>query len=197
VRVWDPFVRIGHWAVVVAFCVAYFTKGEPRVVHTYAGYTLATYVVLRVLWGFIGPEHARFRNFVRSPSSAVRYLADLVRSRAPRHVGHSPAGGVMIVLLLISLAGTTGAGMTLYALHDHAGPLAALVASADDAAGTTADDEAREEFWEETHELLANVTLLLVLLHIAGVIVASRAHRENLVKAMITGDKRPTSREGQ
>jgi cytochrome b len=197
VRVWDPFVRIAHWVVVAAFCVAYVTQGEPRAVHTYAGYTLAIYVVLRVLWGFIGTEHARFRGFVRSPVSAARYFVDLLRSRARRHLGHSPAGGVMIVLLLASLAATTGAGMTLYALHDNAGPLAAWVGSANDAQGPAAEEEAREEFWEETHELLANVTLLLVLLHTAGVIVASRAHRENLVKAMITGNKRPISPESK
>jgi cytochrome b len=191
VTVWDPFVRVGHWVAVAAFSVAYYTEGEPRAVHTYAGYTLASYVVLRVLWGFIGPDRARFRDFVRSPAAAARYLADLLRSRARRHIGHSPAGGAMILLLLLSLAATTGAGMTLYALHDNSGPLAGLVMRADDSTPSgEAEHEARMEFWEETHELLANLTLLLVILHTAGVIVASRAHRENLAKAMITGKKR-------
>jgi cytochrome b len=97
----------------------------------------------------------------------------------------------MVLLLLLSLAATTVAGMTLYALIDDAGPLAGLVASDGDATTTgEASDETRMEFWEETHELLANLTLLLVILHTAGVIVASRAHRENLVKAMFTGKKR-------
>jgi cytochrome b len=188
VGAWDPFVRISHWVAVTAFLTAYLTGGEPRVVHTLAGYTLASYVVLRVVWGFVGPPRARFAGFVRSPLRAARYLVDLLRGRAQRYVGHSPAGGVMIVLLLLALAATTGAGMTLYALHDGAGPLAGIVASASPVPGGAEDP--RVEFWEETHELLANLTLLLVLLHTAGVIAASIAHRENLVRAMITGRKR-------
>jgi len=189
VRVWDLPVRVGHWLLVTAFVVAYLTEGEPRAVHTFAGYTIVVYVLARVVWGFIGPAPARFASFVVSPLRALRYLVDLPRGRAARFVGHSPAGGVMVLLLLVSLAGTTTAGLMLYAVHDGAGPLAGFVAPA----GTDAEGERedpREEFWEETHEVLANVTLLLVLLHVAGVIVASRAHRENLVRAMITGDKR-------
>ena len=186
--VWDPFVRVSHWIVVAAFLTAYLTGGEPRLVHTLAGYTLAGYVVLRLVWGLVGPPHARFASFVRSPGRAARYLVDLLRGRAGRHVGHSPAGGVMIVLLLLALAATTGAGMTLYALHDGAGPLAGIVASAPSLPEGAEDP--RVEFWEETHEILANLTLLLVLLHTAGVAAASIAHRENLVRAMITGRKR-------
>ena len=189
VRVWDLAVRVGHWLLVTAFVVAYLTEGEPRVVHTFAGYTIVAYVLARVVWGFIGPPSARFATFVVSPLRAIRYLFDLPRGRAARFIGHSPAGSLMVLLLLMSLAATTAAGLTLYAVHDGAGPLAGFVApAAANAEGENADP--REEFWEETHELLANLTLLLVLLHIAGVVVASRAHRENLVRAMITGDKR-------
>lgn len=94
----------------------------------------------------------------------------------------------MIALLLVALAATTGAGMMLYALHDGAGPLAGIVAHAPPVPDGAQDP--RLEFWEETHELVANLTLLLVLLHAAGVIAASIAHRENLVWAMITGRKR-------
>jgi cytochrome b len=188
VDVWDPFVRVSHWLVVVAFVTAYVTGGEPRALHTAAGYTLAGYVVLRVVWGFVGPPYARFSSFLRSPAHAARYLVELFGGRAERAIGHSPAGGVMIVLLLVALAATTGAGMMLYALHDGAGPLAAVVARALPLPDGTAHP--RLEFWEETNELLANLTLLLVLLHTAGVIAASIAHRENLVWAMITGRKR-------
>lgn len=188
VEVWDPFVRVAHWIVVAAFFTAYATGGEPRIVHTLAGYTLAVYVVLRVVWGFVGPRHARFANFVRSPARAGRYLVDLLRGRARRHLGHNPAGGVMIVLLLLALAATTGAGMMLYALHDGAGPVSGFFTRALPLPDGT--KHPRLDFWEETHELAANLTLLLVLLHTAGVIAASIAHRENLVRAMITGRKR-------
>jgi cytochrome b len=190
IAVWDPFVRLAHWIVVAAFLTAYITGGEPRGIHTAAGYLLAAYVVLRVVWGFVGPEHARFASFVRSPIGAISYLLNLPRGRAARHVGHSPAGGLMIVLLLLALAATTSVGMMLYALHDGEGPLAGVVATETPAPPAGGPEDPRVEFWEEAHELLANLTLLLVLLHIGGVVVASIAHRENLVKAMITGRKR-------
>lgn len=188
VRVWDLFVRIGHWVLVAAFAVAYLSEGEPRVVHTVAGYVVATYVVARVVWGFIGTPAARFATFVVSPFTGLRYLGALLTGRAARHIGHSPAGAWMILLLLVALAATTVAGLTLYAVHDGAGPLAGFVAPATHGPGLPEDP--REEFWEETHELCANVTLLLVLLHVAGVVIASRAHKENLARAMVTGEKR-------
>jgi cytochrome b len=188
VRVWDLFVRIGHWALVAAFAVAYLTEGEPRVVHTLAGYVVAVYVVARIVWGFVGSEPARFASFVVSPFAGLRYLGALLTGRAPRHIGHSPAGAWMVLLLLAALAATTVAGLTLYAVHDGAGPFAGFVAPA--AHGPGVPEDPREEFWEETHELAANVTLLLVLLHVAGVVVASRAHKENLARAMVTGEKR-------
>jgi cytochrome b len=193
VRVWDLFVRIGHWTLVVAFFVAYVTEGEPRAVHTFAGYAIAVYVLARIGWGFVGPQRARFADFLVSPGRALRYLADLPRGRSKRHLGHSPAGGWMVVLLLASLLATTSAGLMLYALHDGAGPLAGFVTTAprgEDSDDPTDGEDPRVERWEEIHEVLANVTLLLVLLHVAGVVAASRAHRENLVRAMVTGDKR-------
>lgn len=192
VRVWDLFVRMGHWVLVAAFAVAYVSEGEPRAVHTVAGYVVAIYVVARVVWGFVGTAPARFATFVVSPFAGLRYLGELLTGRASRHLGHSPAGAWMILLLLASLAATTVAGLALYAVHDGAGPLAGFVAPA--AHGPGLPEDPREEFWEETHELLANVTLLLVLLHVAGVVVASRAHKENLARAMITGDKRVDDR---
>jgi cytochrome b len=97
----------------------------------------------------------------------------------------------MILLLLLSLAATTGAGAMLYAIHDGAGPLAGFVASAAQAPGSPEDPLV--QFWEETHELFANLSLLLVVLHVAGVVVASRTHKENLVRSMVTGAKRAAS----
>ncbi len=202
-RVWDPFVRITHWTMAVAFFVAYFTEDEVLTLHVWAGYTVGALVVMRVLWGFVGPRHARFSDFLYGPGVVWRYLLDLVAFRARRYLGHSPAGGAMVLALLLGSAAAVWSGLELYAVEENAGPLAAL--SSDrivGAAHANEEDHKREaerehgndneeDLWEEIHETLANLTLVLVLLHFAGVLFASVVHRENLVASMVTGYKRP------
>lgn len=179
IRVWDLLVRVGHWMLVVAFATAYVTEGEVMPLHAIAGYTIATVITVRILWGFMGTKHARFRDFVRGPKATTAYLGRLASGRAERHLGHNPAGGAMILLLLTALVGTVSCGMVLYGIEEGAGPLAGWVA------GANLD----EDVWEEAHEVFANGTLFLIVLHVAGVIHASRAHGENLAKAMFTGRK--------
>jgi cytochrome b len=210
IKVWDPFVRIGHWTLVVAFFVAYFTEDELLTQHVWAGYIVAGVVVFRIVWGIVGSEHARFNDFVRSPGTTMRYLFDIATNKAKRYVGHNPAGGAMVIALLAVLIVTTFSGLKIYAIEENAGPLAGAVGSGvNDPAlfalvsSAYADDdkddnrhgsnrESDEEFWEEVHEVSANLAVMLILLHIVGVIVASLSHRENLVKAMVTGRKAAT-----
>lgn len=188
VKVWDPLVRTGHWVLVIAFFTAYFTEDDPLTVHVWAGYVVGATVIVRVVWGFVGTTHARFRDFLYGPVAALRYLGNLLRGKGRRYLGHSPAGAVMVILLLLSLAAATWSGLMVYAYDQQAGPLASFVASPD--VLPAGEFEAREEYWEETHEVLANLTLFLVILHIAGVFLASFVHHENLVRAMFTGRKR-------
>ncbi len=180
IKVWDPVVRIGHWILVSTFFTAYFTGDELLAPHVWAGYILGAVVCFRLVWGFVGPRHARFTDFVRSPAAALGYVTDLLRSRSQRYLGHNPAGGTMIPVLLMLLAGTAISGIVLLGMDEGAGPLATWVVK----------NDGNNDLWEEIHEVLANMTLLIVGLHIAGVILSSWAHRENLVKAMITGRKR-------
>jgi cytochrome b len=179
IRVWDPLVRIGHWTLVVAFAVAYLVE-KPLDVHVFAGYVVAGVVCLRVVWGFFGSPHARFTDFVTSPRAAWGYLASMRSHEAPRYLGHNPAGGLMVVVLLLALLATAGSGLLIYGIEEQAGPLAGLVGGM----------SAMEEFAEEAHEVFANLTLLLVAVHIAGVLFSSLAHRENLPLAMLNGRKR-------
>lgn len=202
IRVWDPAVRVGHWLLVAGFFTAYLTEDDFLTQHVWAGYVVGAVVLVRILWGFVGTKHARFRDFVYSPRAIIRYLGGLSRKRGPRYVGHNPAGGVMILALLLSLVITTVSGLMVYAYEESAGPLSSWVhetTSASSAEITEVQgggDEAHrnfeeaEDFWEELHEFFANFTLLLVLLHIGGVLISSVAHKENLVKAMFTGKKR-------
>ena len=177
-RVWDPLVRVFHWTLVTAFTVAYFTE-HALSVHVVAGYTVVGLLLFRLAWGVVGPRHARFSDFIRSPRIAWRYLLDTVRGRARRYLGHNPAGGWMVLLLLASLAATVLTGLIYYGAHKHAGPFAALVM-----------DRAQAHTWKEIHEFFANGTVVLIIAHVSGVVLSSLAHRENLPLAMITGRKR-------
>jgi cytochrome b len=123
VKVWDIFVRVFHWTVAVGFFVAYVTE-EPLALHVWAGYVVGGLVVLRVLWGVVGPPHARFTDFLYGPATVVAYLRDLISFRAKRYVGHSPAGGAMAAALMIGLAVTVWSGLEVYAAEENAGPLA-------------------------------------------------------------------------
>ena len=177
VTVWDPFVRVFHWTLVLAFTTAYLVE-DPHIVHVWVGYVIAALLVARVIWGFIGSRHARFADFLYAPSTAIAYLRELLRLHGKRYLGHTPAGGYMIVALLVMLALTGIAGLIVYGGEENAGPLAGMVS------------EATAEQFEEVHEALANITLALILVHVAAVLFASFVHRENLARAMVTGKKR-------
>ena len=105
VMVWDPLVRYGHWALVVAFAVAYLSAeedtGDPDTLHVWGGYAVGAIVLIRLIWGFIGTPHARFSDFVCGPAAASRYLFGLIPGKSHRYLGHSPAGGAMVIALLV------------------------------------------------------------------------------------------------
>jgi cytochrome b len=192
VKVWDPLLRIFHWTLVISFAVDYVSGEEALQLHVWFGYLIAGLLVFRIPWGFIGPKYARFSDFVYSPREIGAYLKSLMAGSPKRYLGHNPAGGAMVVLLLVSLVLTTGSGLILQQTSDDAPPLPSerMSLQYDD------DDHEEEhgafsasEAMEEVHEFFANLTLLLVLIHMAGVLVSSRLHREPLVRAMITGKK--------
>ncbi|RAN37805.1 cytochrome b/b6 domain-containing protein [Hyphomonas pacifica] len=209
--VWDPLVRIGHWTLVIAFFTAYFAGDDLFNIHTWAGYVVATYVVVRIVWGLVGTRHARFADFVRGPGAVFGYLRGLFTGKVPDYAGHNPAGGAMVVALLFSLAMTTSAGMALYAVEDNAGPLAGIVTEATFAPlaanfGENEEEEEHErdggheesgaeELLEGVHKAFVYITLALVGLHLAGVVASSLVHKENLARAMVTGHKKANDAE--
>ena len=184
IRVWDPLVRTGHWLLATAVIIAWFVD-EPLWLHTW-GYIAMALILVRIVWGFIGPDYARFASFVRGPRLTFGYFSDLIRFSSKRYLGHSPAGAVMIIALLVMVAVTAVTGMASLAATRGEGPLAGVITKVERA--NTEEDQ--DLLIEEIHETAANVTMVLVLLHFAGVALASFAHRENLVAAMITGRKR-------
>jgi len=167
VRVWDPLVRIFHWSLAISFAVAWVTADAWHDLHIWAGYAAAALIAFRLAWGLLGPRYARFAQFVRAPGAVAAYLKDLTIGRERRYLGHNPAGGAMVLLLIVSLAALCLTGWM-----------------------STLDMFWGAEWVEEIHEALANFLLILVALHIGGVILASLKHHENLVRAMVTGRKR-------
>ena len=167
VKVWDPVVRLFHWSLVIAFVTAWTTGEEWKSLHENAGYVIAGLLGVRVIWGLVGTRHARFSDFVYHPSKVAGYLVDTAFRRAKRHVGHNPAGGAMVIALMLLLAATATTGIMM-----------------------TSDAWWGIRWVQETHEVLANLAVLMVGLHLIGVLVASLEHRENLVRSMITGRKR-------
>ena len=168
VSVWDPFVRVFHWSIVILVATAWITGDDLESLHVAGGYAVAALLALRLVWGFVGPAYARFAGFVRGPRTVAAYLADTVRLRARRHLGHNPAGAAMIVALILALVATTGSGIAM-----------------------EVGWFGKAHWLEEVHEALATLVLVLAGVHIAGVVAASLLHRENLIRAMITGKKRP------
>ncbi len=167
VPIWDPLVRIGHWALVACVALAWISRTGGHTWHERFGYGALAIVLLRVLWGFIGPRNARFSEFVRSPKPTLRYALLVIAAREPRHVGHNPLGGWMVAALLIVISLTCFSGW-LYSTDAYWGV----------------------KWVADAHEMLSDLLLGLVALHLAGVALASYRHRENLVAAMIHGRKR-------
>ncbi|WP_187358686.1 cytochrome b/b6 domain-containing protein [Pseudoduganella aquatica] len=165
--VWDLPVRLFHWLMAFSFAGAYLTAEMERwrTVHVTLGYTMAALVCFRIVWGWIGTDYARFSSFVRGPRATLRYVRSLFSPRPQHFTGHNPAGAVAILLMLATTMALAGSGWLLYT--------------------------GRAGAWmEDGHELIAELMLALVLVHIGGVLAASLLHRENLAKAMLTGRKR-------
>lgn len=167
VRVWDPVVRVFHWSLLIAFVAAYFSGDDWENLHIKIGYFVAGLVAFRIIWGLIGSEHARFRDFIYRPGTIIAFLRDSAAMKAKRYVGHNPAGGAMVIALILAI--------TLISVSGYMMGMDAFWGA---------------EWVEELHEGAVNLTLGLIGLHILGVLLASFEHKENLIKSMITGKKR-------
>jgi cytochrome b len=167
ILVWDLPLRVFHWTLDGSFAGAFLTGDSERWrdLHALLGYTILALVAFRVLWGAVGTRYARFRALPVAPLRALAYLRSLVAGRAEHHVGHNPAGSIAIHLLLVLAVATGLTGLAAFA-------------------------EVAGEWLGKVHEGSAQAMLALVVVHIAGVVAGSLAHRENLATAMLTGRKR-------
>jgi cytochrome b len=174
--VWDPWVRLVHWSIVILLPVSWWTAEIGRLdLHFLSGYAILALVLFRIAWGLVGSETARFTQFLRGPVEALRHLAHLGRRDAPLEIGHNAAGGWMVLLLLLLLLVQAGAGLFADDQVMSRGPLARRV----DAAFTdTATAIHLRVFW---------VIVGAAVLHVLAVIAYRLLLRRNLVKPMVTG----------
>ena len=178
IPVWDILIRVFHWSLVSFVLILFITEDDFLEIHSYAGYTVLMLLGFRLFWGAVGTYHARFSSFITTPSAALIYLKEEIAGDAKRYIGHNPAGAIMIVTLILTLFFTGFTGMATIASEGR-GPLAnTFIASFSG------------EFMGEVHEFFTSVILTLIILHVFGVIFSSLAEEENLVRAMITGNKK-------
>jgi cytochrome b len=171
-KVWDRPVRLLHWAGVLALASAWVTSARWTRWHEPIGYAVLGLVAARLAWGFVGSRHARFASFVRRPRTTWTYLRLIRAGREPRHLGHNPLGGWMVVALLACTFATGATGWLF-----------------------TTDRFWGDELVACAHGIFAWTLLGLVVAHVAGVLFTSLRHRENLVAAMFNGTKRAPAQD--
>jgi cytochrome b len=183
-RVWDLPTRIFHWLVVVLVAFSILSAhlgGNWLDWHMRSGILILSLVVFRILWGFIGPHHARFANFVRAPSAVLAYVRAMRDGNAAvttTQAGHNPLGALSVIAIIavLLLQATTG----LFSNEDSMGsegPLAKYVS------GATSD------FITRIHKIDQFVIYVLIALHLGAILYYAIARRDNLVRPMLTGDK--------
>jgi len=179
--VWDGLIRLFHWTLVFGILSAYLSaKYRLEQLHILIGYILAWLLLLRIVWGFCGSRYARYSSFLFAPKETLQYLRSML-SGTPRHyLGHNPAGAIMVFALLILLTLLYLTGFLTLASIDFGGPMTSLINPVNDQTSY---------FFRHLHGWLVNAGMGLVVIHLLGVISGSFQHRENLVRAMITGKK--------
>ncbi len=181
IMVWDGVIRVFHWTlvfgVVAAYLCATYRIGH---VHVLIGYFLTGTLLIRLVWGLGGSRYARFTSFMFNRKETLQYLRTLVNGSPRHYAGHNPAGALMVFALLGLLSLVYLTGLLSLACIDFDGPLVAF---------TSQIDDQTSYLIRHLHGWLVNIGIALVGLHLLGVVSGSIQHRENLVKAMVTGKK--------
>jgi cytochrome b len=194
---WDPVVRLTHWGIAVAVLSNALVTGGGSLTHVWLGWLAMALLLMRLVWGVLGPAEAQFSAFPPNPVAAVRHLGQLLTGKVPHYPSHNPAGALMAYAFWAALAVVIATGLILTggATPMQVAEQKAAVASGDwSALITQSDGESSDEdsglrhTAEDVHKMAANLLLVLAALHVAGVFVESRAMRRNLVAPMLLGN---------
>ncbi len=167
IRVWDLFVRLFHWSLVIAFFANAFFIDDDSELHQYIGYFILIIVLARIVWGFIGSKYARFRSFPPSFSASAEQAEEILHNKTHIHIGHTPLGALMIYNLIFSMLVICISGYLM-----------------------TTDMFWGVEWPEELHEAFVTWAEISAFIHIAAVLFESYRTKINLPLAMITGYKK-------
>lgn len=167
VRVWDPLVRLTHWSLMVAVLLNGFVTDPEKELHEYVGYAALALLALRLVWGLVGPHHARFSAFPPNPLAALRHLRHSVSRSTIVHLSHNPLGALMVYNIWATVFLLCGTGIMM---------------------GTVSFFGV--DWVERVHEAAFDWLMISVVLHIAGVIFETWLSGVPLVRAMIDGRKR-------
>ncbi|MBU4610585.1 cytochrome b/b6 domain-containing protein [Achromobacter sp. GG226] len=176
VRVWDLPTRLFHWLLALCFVGSFVTVktgGFWMDYHLWFGYATLALLLFRLVWGVVGPEHARFHRFLRGPAAVVDY----VRGRQPGGAGHSPLGALSVVAMLLALSVQAVSGLFADDGIFTAGPLATTVSAA------------ASDTLTAIHQTGEPILLVLIGLHLLAIVWYTVVRRRSIVKAMVTGDK--------
>jgi cytochrome b len=194
---WDPVVRLTHWGIALSVVLNAALDEGGSLLHVSLGWLVMALLVLRLVWGVLGPAEARFSAFPPNPVAALRHLRQLVTGRVRHYPSHNPAGAMMAYAFWACLAVVTVTGLILTsgATPMQVAEEKAAVASGDWSAlikdsEAESPDEGLRQTAEEVHEVVANLLLILAALHVAGVVLEARAMRRNLVAPMVLGQRR-------
>lgn len=169
VRLWDPLVRLFHLSVAAAFFANYFFNKEGAFWHRWIGYYASAWLLVRLVWGFVGPRSARWSDFWPTPARLKAHLAALWQRRPYHRLGHSPLGALVMLLMMAAIGSL---GLTGFLM-------------------TEVDAFWGADWLEDVHALLANSLLALVCMHALAAVVESLRVRDNLPLSMLTGRRRP------
>ncbi len=180
IPVWDIPVRLFHWSLATSILFLFITAqigGNAMEWHKKIGFFVIGLIAFRVVWGFVGSYHARFKNFVYAPATVLAYAKNLFKNDGQHYLGHNQMGGLSVVALLAAVAFQTLTG--LFSNDDIMleGPYASLVS------------KAVSDQMTKLHHLNSDLILVLIGLHLAAIAFYAVFKKEQLIEAMLTGKK--------
>ena len=186
ILVWDLPTRLFHWLLVVLLAASFVTAktgGNAMQYHEWSGIMILALLVFRMIWGFVGSQPSRFKDFVKEPTAVWRYAMALFKGNSARYLGHNPLGGwsVLAMLLVLLLQACLG----LFANDDIVteGPLYLWVS------------KQTSDWLTGIHKLNQYLIMVLAVVHLLAVFFHYFVKHENLLKPMITGVKHWTGKD--